>query len=72
MNCWCSDNWLLANFPLLIIWAVSIPANVALAEWNALNPIIGLVIILNKAMVLLHDIIEILHFEYVNKAEQAR
>ena len=32
MNCWCAGNWLLANCPFLIIWAVSIPANVTLPE----------------------------------------
>jgi hypothetical protein len=32
MNCRCEGNWLLANCPFLIIWTVSILANVALAE----------------------------------------
>ena len=35
-------------WPFLIMWAASIPAMVAAAEWNALKPIIGPVIRLMK------------------------
>ena len=47
-NCWNADRPLVRNWRFLIMWATSMPSNVANADWKDLKPFIGRVSFLIK------------------------